>query len=468
MANNFNFYNLKNTQIFFFLCSITFFSCGSSKTTSNSNSWLYDEEIDSLTTILQDSIENSIEMSSSFELNYQNSIYQESIHTVLLHPNGFELGNPLIHLSYKDTLELSFDEHGQNPKNYAYTIIHCNSDWTPSDLLQNDYIEGFYEEPIRDYEFSFNTIQPYIHYKTHIPSKNLRPILSGNYVLIVFPEGHKEKPILSKRFMVMDEKIIVKGTVKRATDLEQRNYQHEIDFSIEHLGYTIDNPFGDITPVITQNNRWDNAIFGLQAVFVKDHEIIYDYEEENTFDGGNEYRFFDCQSLRYLSERLTNISFENDTNKIVLRTDQARSFQRYSGLLQDINGKRLIRVQEGTNNQTEADYTLVSFTLPYDYKITHGDLYVFGQISDFGFPESHKMIFNKEKSQYEANLYLKQGYYNYEYILKKYDGEAISRFIEGTHYQTDNDYYIYIYHRPTGEYYDQLIGIQKLTSKGLL
>ena len=131
--------------------------------------------------------------------------------------------------------------------------------------------------------------------------------------------------------MIIDEKVSVIGSVKRATDLEQRNYQHEIDFSIHHSGYEIDNPFSDIMPIITQNSRWDNAISGLQAVFVKDNEIVYDYEDENLFDGGNEYRFFDIQSLRYLSERLANISFETDTHKVVLRTDEARRFQRYSG-----------------------------------------------------------------------------------------------------------------------------------------
>ena len=268
--------------------------------------------------------------------------------------------------------------------------------------------------------------------------------------------------------MIIDDKVTIRGSVKRATDLEQRNYKHEIDFSIHHNGYEIDNPFSDVKPVITQNSRWDNAISGLQAVFVKDYEIVYDHEDENLFDGGNEYRFFDIQSLRYLSERLASISFEDDTHKVVLRTDEARRFKRYSGLVQDINGKRIIRVQEGSRNCIEADYALVRFTLPYEYEISHGDLYVFGQISDYSYPKSHRMTYNTEKNYYEANIYLKQGYYNYEYILKKYEGGNINRFIEGTHYQTVNDYHIYIYHRPTGESYDKLIGIQKLTSKDLL
>ena len=393
---------------------------------------------------------------------------KSSIHTIQLHPLGIEMGNPIMHLCLKDSLLLSFDDLSNNPLNYFYTLIHCNADWTPSELIQSEYLEGFYEEPIVDYQFSNNTIQNYIHYQIVIPSVNLKPILSGNYLLIVFEENQKNKPVLSQRMMIIDEKVTIKGSVKRATDLEHRNYKHEIDFSIHHGGYEIDNPFNDIKPVITQNSRWDNAISSLQAVFVKDDEIVYDYEDENLFDGGNEYRYFDIQSLRYLSERLADVSFEADTHRVVLRTDESRRFQRYSGLVQDINGKRLIRIQEGSRNAIEADYALVHFTLPYEHEITHGDLYVFGQISDYGFPDSHRMTYNAEKKCYEANIYLKQGYYNYEYVLNKYEGGNINRFIEGTHYQTLNDYHIYIYHRSTGESYDQLIGIQKLTSKDLL
>lgn len=437
-------------------------ACGGSQKTAD-YSFLYEEE-DSVEIIAVDFAMQEVE---EVELIYNNHIYQPSIHTVLLHPMRFEMGNPILNINRGDSLILSFDELDEAPENYYYTLIHCNADWTPSDLLESEYLNGFTEEPIYHYESSFNTIQNYTHYEAIIPGENMQPTLSGNYLLIVFEEGKREQPVLSKRMMILDEKVRIEGDVKRATLLDQRNYQHEIDFKVLHPAYEIDNPFGDIYPVITQNNRWDNAITGLPPVFVKNKELIYDFEEENLFDGGNEYRFFDSKSLRYLSERIKGISFENDTNKITLYTDKKRSFLRYSNLWQDINGKRLIQVQEGTHNGTEAEYVLTHFSLPYEHQITHGTLYVFGQISDYGFPETHRLIYNDETGLYEADIYLKQGYYNYEYVLLKEDGNAISSFIEGTHYETKNDYTIYIYHRPTGEQYDQLIGVKKLNSKGL-
>lgn len=434
--------------------------CGSQKVNLDS-AYLYEDDLDvSADTVVET---NKLEQ----KLIYNNHIYRKNIHTVLLHPVRSELQEPIIHSNRSDSLLLSFDDLDGDFKNYYFTLIHCNADWTPSDLLESEYLEGFTKAPIYNYESSFNTLQSYSHYNAIIPAENMKPTLSGNYLLIVFEEDKREYPILSKRMMILDRKVTVEASVKRATLLDQRDYKHEVDFKVLHPAYEIDNPFGDVYTVITQNNRWDNAIKNLSPVFVKNNELIYNHEEENLFDGGNEYRFFDTKSLRYFSERIKNIVFENDTNKITLYTDKKRSFQRYSNLWKDINGKRLIQVQEGNHNGIEADYALTHFSLPFEHKITHGDLYVFGQISDYGFPSTHRMKYNSETGLYEADIYLKQGYYNYEYILLKNDGKAISSFIEGTHFETLNDYIIYIYHRQSGEQYDQLIGMERIKSKGL-
>ena len=90
-----------------------------------------------------------------------------------------------LNLNKKDSLLLSFDELDSLPKNYFYTLIHCNADWAKSNLLETEYLKGFSQELIFEYTNSFNTIQNYVNYKATIPSKNMIPILSGNYLLIV-------------------------------------------------------------------------------------------------------------------------------------------------------------------------------------------------------------------------------------------------------------------------------------------
>ena len=368
-------------------------------------------------------------------------------------------------MNKSDSLLLSFDDLDGNFKNFYFTLIHCNADWTPSNLLESEYLEGFTKAPIYNYESSFNTIQSYSHYKAIIPAENMKPILSGNYLLIVFEEDKRELPIFSKRMMILDRKVSVEASVKRATLPDQRNYKHEVDFKVLHPAYEIDNPFSNVYTVITQNNRWDNAIKNLSPIFVKNNELIYNYEVENLLMQVMNTDFSTARVYGIFLNELKTLFLKNDTNKITLYTDKKRSFQRYSNLWKDINGKRLIQVQEGNHNGIEADYALTHFSLAFEHKITHGDLYVFGQISDYGFPSTHRMKYDSEKGLYEADIYLKQGYYNYEYILLKNDGNAISTFIEGTHFETLNDYIVYIYHRPSGEQYDQLIGMERIKSK---
>ena len=72
----------------------------------------------------------------------------------------------------------------------------------------------------------------------------------------------------------------------------------EIDFTVQHSGIVIDDPFSETTAAIYQNGLWDLGIEGLQPNMVNGDELIFDYQEENIFPGGNEFRFFDTKNTR--------------------------------------------------------------------------------------------------------------------------------------------------------------------------
>lgn len=395
---------------------------------------------------------------------YKNQTINQNVKTVLCHKKGESLSLAIINLKSDQKLLISFDDLDSERKNYWYTIIHCNSDWTPSDLMQSEYINGLTEEYISDYEFSFNTIQKYIHYQFEFPSENIQPILSGNYIFKIYEEGGNT--ILYKRFMVIEEKLNIEANVRRATLAKNRDIQHEIDLIIKHPNLLIPDPFNDIKVHIKQNNKEDNAITDLIPQFVRNDELIYDYEDANTFLGNNEFRHFDFKSLRYQSERIKTITFDSTYNHVYLFNDKPRPFNRYS-IEPDINGNFIIKSQEGWQSSTEADYAFVHFTLPLD-NINYGELYLLGAFSDWELKEEFKLKYNTERKQYEGDVYLKQGYYNYHYALYDTSEKYIDiSFIEGTHYQTRNDYYIYVYYRVAGDRYDQLIGFLKTSSKEL-
>ena len=395
---------------------------------------------------------------------YKNETFNQQIKTLLCHNKVDELSLPILNLNAEDQLLVSFDDLDADIKDYYYTIIHCNSDWTASDLMQNEYISGFTDEPITDYEFSFNTLQQYTHYSFNFPTEEMKALLSGNYVFKIFEEGGET--VAYKRFMILETKLTIEAQVRRATLAEDRNTKHEIDFTIKHPNLLVVDPFSDIKITIKQNNKEDNAITNLTPIFVKNNELVYDYEDDNTFWANNEFRHFDIKSLRFQSDRIKAITYDSTFNHVYLFNDRKRPFDRYS-IEPDINGKFLIKSQEGWKSSIEADYAFVHFTLPVDH-ISYGNLYILGGVSDWELKEDFKLEYNNEQKQYKGSVYLKQGYYNYHYALNDISTDRVDiSFIEGTHYQTRNDYYVYVYYRAVGDRYDRFVGFLKTSSKEL-
>jgi len=395
---------------------------------------------------------------------YENRIYKDGIYTALLHRDGFDLTYPFIELKSTEKLRLSFDDFSDNTSNYYYTIIHCDANWQPSPLSPMDYIDGFVDDQITDYNFSFNTLQPFVHYSLTIPNENFRIKLSGNYILLVFEDGLKDFPVLTKKFMVVDSRTEIKANIKRATIINLMRSHQEIDIVLRNT-FRVRDPFQDIQLVILQNGRWDNAITNLKPIFVRDDELIYDYEEENTFPGGSEFRYFDLKSIRYQSERIQAIEFIRPLYHVYLVPDEFSTFKVYLQW-QDLNGKFLIKNSDANDSRVEADYVNVHFSLERNQPVSNGNIYVFGLLSDWQFSRKNMMKFNAEAKKYELTMLLKQGYYDYQYVyLEDKSTIADAGFIEGNHWQTENDYIVLTYYREFGSRYDQLTGFKVFNSK---
>lgn len=399
-------------------------------------------------------------------LRYEDYTYRDNVKTILFYKEGFELSPPLIQSGSDEKLLLSFDDLGDEIKTYKFTIIHCDANWKPSDMLQMDYIDGFGDDYINTYSSSFNTLQKYYHYELSFPTENLKPTKSGNYLLKVFEnEDTEENLVLTRRFMIFDNMVDVTGEVKRATSIEDRNYKQEVDFFISYPSYSIPNPYTDLKVVVQQNGRWDNAISDLKPKYIKDKVLDYDYQDENVFNGGNEFRHFDTKSLQFISDRVKKIVSDSIGYEVYLLPDERRSYTVYSSNI-DINGMKFIKTDDAIKNaDIEGEYAYVHFILPYYEQISEGNIYIFGALTDWQYKKEAIMKYDKSLEAYVGSLYLKQGYYNYEYVfLKNNEKVGDETYIEGNHYDTENDYTIYVYNQEQGTTYDKLIAVKKLNS----
>lgn len=392
-----------------------------------------------------------------------NKIFNDNIKTVMLHRDGWELSPPLLKFNSSEKLKLSFDDLEADGKEYMFTIIHCNANWKPSELKPYEYIDGYEEDYINQYAFSMNTIVPFTHYELLFPTDDLKPRISGNYVMKVFVEN-SENIYFTRRFTVVDQQVSITGNVKRATTSRDRNYKQEVDFEIDANSYRVSNPYQDLKVVVTQNGRWDNAIFSLKPKMVIGSKYNYDYDSENVFDGGNEFRAINIKSLNYYTENIRKIEFTAEGYQVYLKTDEKRTFKIYK-TEDDINGQFTIKTEDQKRTETESEYVNIHFNLPYQAPLPESGLYIFGALTDWNLDSTNKMDYDYKTQAYVKTMLLKQGYYDYQYMMK-YDNETKGdiSFIEGNHWETDNEYTIYVYNREMGNPYDKLIGVTHIHS----
>ena len=400
-------------------------------------------------------------------LRYEDHVYKESIRTVQLRLYGLERSEPIADLN-GGILHLSFDELGDEVEDYYYTIVHCNADWTPSKQLTTmDYIDGFSSESITQNVFSFNTLTNFVHYDLTFPNNDFAWKKSGNYLLKVFQDEDEANLVLTRRFMVVDQRMKINHVIEPATNFSRKRTHQEIDFIIEHKGIRVNNPQIEVKVAILQNGRWDNAITGVKPLFVRLDQLLYDYQSKIVFEGGKEFRYVNLQSFRYKTDKVKTLLDDAVDGQIVeLFTEKSRAHEPYLND-SDLNGDFVIENEHEDDPRTEADYAWVHFSLTKPLEIDGGSVYIFGKLTDWKIDERFKMKYNAKLKKYQARVQLKQGFYNYMYAFVSDKAPKVVNLeeLEGHSHETNNDYTILVYFRPFGGQYDQLVAVKGFQSR---
>ena len=368
---------------------------------------------------------------------------------------------PVIQLGESMTLE--FDDLTANEQDYYYKIFHCDYDWTPSQLLKSQYLDGADNQRIIDYENSYTTLQPYSNYRLTIPNENVKLKVTGNYVLEIYNSyGNLQ---FSRRFVVFRDAVSVAGAVKRSRDFNFINTKQVVQFNINTASFRVVNPKKEVKVAIIQNHQWSTALYNIKPQFTIGTELVYKYNDETSFFGGNEYLNFDTKDLRSPTFAISNIEMR-DVYHHYLFTNEYRYDKEYT-YYPDINGDFVVRTLQGEDVSREAEYSKVHFSLPYTNQIGLDDVYVIGKFNNYDLGEENRMIFNEETGKFEATLMIKQGFYNYKYVVQREDGTIEPNLVSGNFHFTENNYLILVYYRDFGDMYDSIIGIGSVNSRNI-
>jgi len=392
-------------------------------------------------------------------------IYSATIHNVKLNYAGNQLAYPVMKLNSADQLELNFDDLDPSIRNYSYTWQLCNSDWTKTILSEFDYIKGFTQNRINTYRNSSIALVRYVHYSVNLPERSCIPSRSGNYLLKVFADGDTSNVMFTRRVLVIEEKATIGAQIQQPFNGQVFKTHQKLQFVVNLGNLNIMNALQQVRVCILQNNRWDNALCSLKPTFIRPGSLEFNTEDA-VFPGGREWRWLDLRSFRLQSDRVETAKYNTNSTEVFVKPDLDRSPQRLV-FYKDNNGMYYNDVSESVNYLWQADYANVhfSFVPSGNQPLINKEVYLFGELTNYGADNTSKMSFNVAKGVYETNLLLKQGYYNYCYVtLDKSDSSPSFEFTEGNFWDTENSYTILVYYRGIGGRSDELIGITHINS----
>jgi len=374
---------------------------------------------------------------------------------------GAKMSLPIMELNGKDVLQVSFDEMSHTSHSYAYKVLHCNADWTMSGLNSNEYLSGFTTSNITNYVRSVNTTFQYTHYTLQLPNSDMSFKISGNYVVQIYEDNQTENPIAQACFLLVEPRVSITAKVRGNTDTELSGRLQQLDFEDSLNGYSVRDAAQELKVVVRQNNRIDNQVTDLQPTYFAGSKLSYINNKSLIFEGGYEYHRFDISSVYAAGEGVADVKFLNQHYDVALVNNKIQNSKIFTSD-RDVNGKFIINLQnKQIDDNIGADYMFVHFNLPTKQPFFDGQLYLGGEFNYNLLNDAVRMKYDGKTESYVQTVLLKQGGYNYQYwFVPKGENKATVERVDGSFWQTGNEYTIYIYHRPWGERYDKLVGVK--------
>ena len=364
-------------------------------------------------------------------------------------------------LDEQQPLHISFDEMSHDVHFYTYSVQMLNSN-----LLSNEYLQGFTTRDITEYEHSLNTSREYTHYWFDFPNEDMQLTKSGAYLLTIYEDGNPDNKVAEVEFCVVEPIAKIDAKVRYNTDIELNGRFQQVDIDVNTADLNISDP-RELKVLVRQNNRTDNEVWLTSPTFVEPKRLRYINRRELIFEGGNEYHHFDAFSTYYAGVGIDRIQYELGDYHAILFPNTVADKQYIHEF--DSDGRYVINAERTNDPDTEAEYMWVHWTLQADKPWFDGSVYIGGDIFGNELGLRNRMQYDANAGCYWLTALVKQGGYDFQYWFsgKGTQNKTTTQRVDGSFWQTENEYVVYVYWRPFGARYDRLVGLVSLQSGGM-
>ena len=393
----------------------------------------------------------------------KNKILNPQIRSLQAVVNQDWLSPAVMRLGKDDVLNVAFDELSHQYHRYIYKLEHCEADWTPSEeLFESEWLEGFNDNTIDDYENSVNTTVAYTHYWLQIPNDRCRLKMSGNYKLHILDEDNDNEEILVVEFMVTEQTMNLDLSVTTNTDIDLNASHQQVSMNLSYGRWQVTSPEDQIQTVVMQNQR--TARWNVSPNFQTPSgniNLSWTHNRELIFEAGNEYHKFEVLDVTHPTMGVDFIRWDGTYYQVFPFTNEPRPNYIYD---EDANGAFYIRNSDNRENDIASDYVWVHYRLKAP-RLPEGKVIVDGQWTTDDNIFNYVMAYDEEEGMYHTKILQKQGYYSYQYLWLRDDGTTTFVPSEGCFYQTENRYQAYAYFKGIGERTWRLVAYRQIELK---
>ena len=369
---------------------------------------------------------------------------------------------PVITLGSQDVLNIGFDELSHNYHRFVYRLEPCNPDWTPTEgLFESDWLEGFNDQPIEDYQNSLNTNVLYTHYQFQFPNEQTRPRISGNYRLYILDEDEGMDEVACIELCVVEPLMTVGIGVTTNTDIDFQQRHQQVAMTVNYNNVRVTNVDEQLQTFVMQNGREDNMKANPRPNFIAPGSLRWEHNRELIFEAGNEYHKFEVLDPSHTTMGLAYVTWDEEARRYHALPYPCQPQRSYL-YDEDANGAFLLRNSDNYEAERLSEYVYIHYRLNDSPQYDNARVIIDGRWTTEA-PDSYVMTYDPDDRSYNAVVLQKLGYYNYQLLLQDLDGTTHRVPSEGSFYQTENQYQAFVYYKGTGERTWRLLGFQEIT-----